>query len=290
MLADNSETKENDIKNNNCFVITPIGAQDGRERRFADGITKEVITPVLKEFKLSPVVAHEISETGSINDQVVRHIYNDKLAICNLTGLNPNVMYELGIRFTMRKHTILICENGTSLPFDIIAERTIFYTNDIAGSSELKDQLRNMIAEIDYEKAPDNPIFKVLDYENAMGNFKQEDVNDALIQRLQDLIRYNGNSEIKNTNATPFIFTLVMPDGEVFSPDVVLNFNDILMRSSNLKVYASKQSWNSKQNLIIAKCFRETHFEVAKNETIKVANQVFGDKIDLIFLDDDFVD
>lgn len=290
MLADNSETKESDIKNNNCFVITPIGAQDGRERRFADGITKEVITPVLKEFKLSPVVAHEISETGSINDQVVRHIYNDKLAICNLTGLNPNVMYELGIRFTMRKHTILICENGTSLPFDIIAERTIFYTNDIAGSSELKDQLRNMIAEIDYEKAPDNPIFKVLDYENAMGNFKQEDVNDALIQRLQDLIRYNGNSEIKNINATPFIFTLVMPDGEVFSPDVVLNFNDILMRSSNLKVYASKQSWNSKQNLIIAKFFRETHFEVAKNETIKVANQVFGDKIDVIFLNDDFVD
>ena len=290
MLADNSETKESDIKNNNCFVITPIGAQDGRERRFADGITKEVITPVLKEFKLSPVVAHEISETGSINDQVVRHIYNDKLAICNLTGLNPNVMYELGIRFTMRKHTILICENGTSLPFDIIAERTIFYTNDIAGSSELKDQLRNMIAEIDYEKAPDNPIFKVLDYENAMGNFKQEDVNDALIQRLQDLIRYNGNSEIKNINATPFIFTLVMPDGEVFSPDVVLNFNDILMRSSNLKVYASKQSWNSKQNLIIAKFFRETHFEVAKNETIKVANQVFGDKIDVILLNDDFVD
>ncbi|MGF2079734.1 hypothetical protein [Enterococcus casseliflavus] len=289
-MADNSETKESDIKNNNCFVITPIGAQDGRERRFADGITKEVITPVLKEFKLSPVVAHEISETGSINDQVVRHIYNDKLAICNLTGLNPNVMYELGIRFTMRKHTILICENGTSLPFDIIAERTIFYTNDIAGSSELKDQLRNMIAEIDYEKAPDNPIFKVLDYENAMGNFKQEDVNDALIQRLQDLIRYNGNSEIKNINATPFIFTLVMPDGEVFSPDVVLNFNDILMRSSNLKVYASKQSWNSKQNLIIAKFFRETHFEVAKNETIKVANQVFGDKIDVIFLNDDFVD
>lgn len=208
MLADNNETKESDIKNNNCFVITPIGAQDGRERRFADGITKEVITPVLKEFKLYPVVAHEISETGSINDQVVRHIYNDKLAICNLTGLNPNVMYELGIRFTMRKHTILICENGTSLPFDIIAERTIFYTNDIAGSSELKDQLRNMIAKIDYEKAPDNPIFKVLDYENAMGKIKDEDASSAILEKLKELINRSENNKVKEELQSSIVFAI----------------------------------------------------------------------------------
>ncbi len=64
---------------------------------------------------------------------------------------------------------------------------------------------------------------------------------------------------------------------EKFFPSVVLNFNDILMRSSNLKVYMRLSNLGIKQNLIIIKCFRETHFEVAKNETIKVANQVFGE-------------
>ena len=113
---------------------------------------------------MTPIVAHRISETGSINDQIIQHIYEDKLAICNLTGLNPNVMYELGIRYTMRKHTILICEQGTRMPFDIISERTIFYTNDIAGSAELKKQLREIIYSIDYSKIL-KINFKVLDFE-----------------------------------------------------------------------------------------------------------------------------
>jgi len=141
-----------------CFIVTPIGSDESSERRFADGISREVIEPVVESFNMKPIMAHEISETGSINDQVIEHIYEDKLVIANLTGLNPNVMYELGIRYTMQKHTILICEEGTSLPFDIIAERTIFYIDDIAGGRELKKRLTDMIGKIDFESIPRNPV------------------------------------------------------------------------------------------------------------------------------------
>ena len=171
-----------------CFIITPIGDSQSNIRRSTDGISKAIIEPLLKEFNMEPVAAHEISELGSINDKVIEHIYNDKLAIVNLTGLNSNVMYELGVRYTMRKHTILICEEGTKLPFDIVAERTIFYKNDIAGSLDLVDGLRKTLNSINFEDEPDNPIFKVLDFQNAMGKIKKEDVTDALVERLKELI------------------------------------------------------------------------------------------------------
>src|SRR5699024_539577 len=114
-----------------------------------------------------PLVAHRITKTGSINSQVINNLYSAKLVIANLTGLNPNVMFEVGIRYTMRKPMILICEKGTRLPFDIIEERTIFYTNDIAGSEELKGRLLSMLSDFDFDGLQDNPVYRVLDFENA---------------------------------------------------------------------------------------------------------------------------
>jgi len=49
-------------------------------------------------FPFEIIVPHEISASGSINKDIITNIYNDELVIANLTGLNPNVMYELSFR------------------------------------------------------------------------------------------------------------------------------------------------------------------------------------------------
>lgn len=92
------KTKAKETENNNCFIINPIGPVNSEKRNKTEGLLNAVITPVLDALKLNQVVAHRISESGSITKQVVRHLIEDKLVIANLTGLNANVMYELAFR------------------------------------------------------------------------------------------------------------------------------------------------------------------------------------------------
>ena len=143
-----------------CFIITPIGKKTDNIRRHIDGIIEAVIRPVIeKDYEV--VVSHKMNDIGSINKQIIKEIYNDKLVIANLTTINPNVMYELAFRHSIGKPVIIIAEEGTVLPFDISIERTIFYKNDAQGTIELQDTLKDFISSIDFSK-PTSPIYDVL--------------------------------------------------------------------------------------------------------------------------------
>lgn len=143
-----------------CFIITPIGDDSDPIRRHIDGIIEAAIQPALCN-KYELVVAHKISEPGSITKQIIKEIYSDKLAIANLTNKNPNVMYELAFRHSLGKPVIMIAEKGTPLPSDIIMERTIFYQNDAQGVLELKDNIIAAEAKIDFNKES-SPIYDVI--------------------------------------------------------------------------------------------------------------------------------
>ena len=152
--------------NNNCFIITPIDSENSQIRREVEGVISSAIKPLLDEFGLKLVVAHKISSPGSINNQVISHIVNDKLVIANLTDLNPNVMYELAIRHVTKKPVIHICRHDTDLPFDIKAERALFYRNDMQGALELKDGLKKFIAEaLSKDEWDDNPIYNAVKFD-----------------------------------------------------------------------------------------------------------------------------
>ncbi|WP_051620976.1 hypothetical protein [Paenibacillus sp. UNC451MF] len=179
-----------EYKDKKCFIVTPIGGDNTDIRRAAEGVIDAVIMPLLIEFGFEPAnitVAHRMPHPGSINKQVITRILEDDIVIANLTNLNPNVMYELAVRHASRKPVIQICEQGTRLPFDIIEERTIFYTNDMLGTVQLKEGLSSTIAEIlKGDHQPDNPIYRVIE-SNLIQNADLKDADKYMISRLDQL-------------------------------------------------------------------------------------------------------
>lgn len=135
-----------------AFVIGPIGdkdAEDGSPARLAyeDGIQafEDVIAPACIAFGLEPVRADMISRTGEIPEQIFRQLRDCPVVIADLTGANPNVMYELGLRHTTGRVTIQIGEKGR-LPFDVASIRTIMFKRTEAGLVQARKDLSKSLA------------------------------------------------------------------------------------------------------------------------------------------------
>lgn len=205
-------------KNKKCFIITPIGGGDSQIRRSTDGLINTVIRPLLeKDFEFETIVAaHEINASGSINNQIMKKILFDDLVIANLTGVNPNVMYEVAVRHATLKPIIHICEVGTKLPFDIIDQRTIFYKNDMLGVKELREDLTLMITQaLKEEQFLDNPIYNASQskvFIDSISENPEKNFEKYLLKRFESLEskisglngnQINGSSKYNE----PFILT-----------------------------------------------------------------------------------
>lgn len=153
----------NSNKKKTCFIITPIGKINSAIRRKIDGLISEVISPVMNELDYEIEVSHKISESGLMTKAIIQRVYNSDLVIANLTGNNPNVMYEVALRHASAKPIIHITEDIHDLPFDISNQRTIEYIDDMSGAQELKDNLRKMVQGIKLDDVVDNPITSALE-------------------------------------------------------------------------------------------------------------------------------
>jgi hypothetical protein len=130
-----------------CFVIAPIGDRNeevGTEERtrYEEGVQlwEQVIHPACLAVGLKPLRADMLQAAGEIPEQVFRHLYEDDIVIADLTGGNPNVMYELGLRHTRDKLTVQLGESRR-LPFDVVTIRTILFKRTEGGLIEARTSL-----------------------------------------------------------------------------------------------------------------------------------------------------
>jgi CheY-like chemotaxis protein len=94
-------------------------------------------------------MCERIDELAFVGD-VIQKLY-DKLEyagliIADMTGLNPNVFYELGYADALKKTVILVTQTAANVPFDVRARRFITYEG---GMLQLKERLIDTVKSLE---------------------------------------------------------------------------------------------------------------------------------------------
>jgi hypothetical protein len=105
---------------NLCFVLMPFGEP-------FDRIYRSLIQPAILTSGLEAMRADQISYPGAIMEQIRAAIQQSRLCVADLSGRNPNVLYELGIAQTLGKPTIMLAQEVEDIPFDLRHYRAIIY-------------------------------------------------------------------------------------------------------------------------------------------------------------------
>lgn len=175
-----------DSSSRTCFFVTPIGSESSSDFKKMTAILNNVINPVISEFGYESVVASEIQKIGSIGDQVFESIKDSSLVIANLTGLNPNVMYETAVAHSFAKPTIMIMERSDkeNLPFDLLGDRAVFFDNTIEGTGKLIEDLRMKIEHMQENIQVDNPVIRVMKKAATLQSIDGDDSLQAQMYRM----------------------------------------------------------------------------------------------------------
>jgi hypothetical protein len=192
------------MENLTCFVIIGYGTKksyaNGKLRKLDLNETYALlIKPVFEALGISCYRAIDKNLAGSIDKLMLQEIKNADIALVDISTLNANVMWELGVRHALKpKHTIMICEKEQmdNIPFDIGHFIVHPYTHSEAGIpfkevDRFRKHLTNVINGVlsQDSKVSDSPVFTFLKEE--LSHVKEEATDDicteASLEAKKDL-------------------------------------------------------------------------------------------------------
>lgn len=177
-----------------CFVIMPIGSGDAYQvyrNRY-----EHIIQPAVEGLRIDDqqifrcIRADFITKTGSITRDLLGRLYRSDAVVADLTDLNANVFYELGVRHALRAGTILIALKGTRPPFDVGDLRVIPYEDRVGGEKEAIPQIQEMLRSLLADERPqDSPVLHAIPELAELGAVKEHEARVAALLRERDLLK-----------------------------------------------------------------------------------------------------
>lgn len=184
-----------------CFVISPIGEPHSSTRLAADEAFEYIIKPSLDKYDFTVERADHIRGiTDTITTEMIDRIQKSDLCIVDLTGLNPNVMYECGRRHENGKPCILISRDET-LPFDVVTHPVIRYSldasaKDVINTIRLIQQNVQHFVDMGFERAGNRTLNDVY---REVGTLNQK--LDLVLKRIASEAPLGNNSHVSGTKA-----------------------------------------------------------------------------------------
>ena len=206
-----------------CFVLMPFGVKIDKQGRSIDfnQIYESLIKKAIEACDMEPIRADEELLGGAIHKPMFERLVLCDYAIADLTSLNANVFYELGLRHAIKAHTTIpIYAFDTDLPFDLKMQRTLPYKLDESGKLLNVDATINVLIEsLKYckaNKSTDSPVFQLIDGWKVTHNLSHEKTDVFRKQAVyeNDVQKKLFNARLEGKDAVIKILKELSPIGD----------------------------------------------------------------------------
>ncbi len=233
-----------------------------------------------KDFEF--IHAGETSSQQNILKDIIQNIYDADIIIADLTGLNPNVFYELGIAHTLNKKVIIITKDIESLPFDLKSYRAKEYNETFLNFKELLEYLhQNLNGAISGDIIFSNPVKDFLVKDDKKEALNNENLNTAEIDSEKGYLDFIAGIEANSKK---------LENNILFITKDLQNVTDITtevtatIEKANRQPYGSNAAFVKQQTVKIAKSLNifSENLKVHNAENTELWNKIEKDSVGLI--------
>jgi tetratricopeptide (TPR) repeat protein len=183
-----------------CFVIMPFGTKKvGDKEVDFNFIFKEVFEPAVNATPLDEpggrtLVAKRTDKdffAGDISQEMFEYLEYSRFALADISGLNPNVFYELGVRH--RAHdagTAVFRQVGLPIPFDINTIKAFDYEyQPLENAVKSRELITRVLTDSLMYNRLDSPVQKALLAQRARAATPAGRSLDELLRAAENAIR-----------------------------------------------------------------------------------------------------
>jgi hypothetical protein len=176
------------------FSETPSKSKDTWEKMYT-----EIFRPIINKSKFGYECKRSESDHGSFTKDIVINLRDAYLVLADITDLNANVMWELGVRHSLSKRTIIVARDDfiSQIPSDFAEYVAIPYETGITSYQKFETQINILLQKIedDPEKS-DSPVFNFIKEEELiLSAYGRKQIINKLIGLMTEI---SENLELTN--------------------------------------------------------------------------------------------
>ncbi len=194
-----------------CFVIMPITTPEfaldkyENDKHHFEHVYDGLFKPAIEKAGLKPIPP-KFKGSKLIHGEIIKNIEEADMVFCDISILNPNVFFELGIRTALNMPVCLVMDNKTEkIPFDTNMIHHHTYKSEMMDwivRDEIPELIKHIEATIE-ECKEGNELWKHFSMSNigqaAQPNGSTEEMFNYLIKKIDGL----EQSTIKNSLIDP---------------------------------------------------------------------------------------
>jgi len=110
--------------------LSPIDGCTAEHWDDVQAIIKESVSSISDPVFATRMVS-DADEVGVIQKRIVQNIFLSDVVVCDVSGRNPNVMFELGMRLAFDRPAVIIKDDKTPYSFDTSVIEHLTYPRDL---------------------------------------------------------------------------------------------------------------------------------------------------------------